>query len=127
MPELLSNILLAFAILTAKHTIADFFLQTPYQYMNKGIYGHPGGLLHAAIHSALTPLVYLALAPTSLLIAILIPAGEFIVHYHIDWVKEQAGKMGEWTTDDPGFWRALGVDQFAHNLTYVAIIAVLIP
>ena len=127
MPDLLSDILLAFAILTAKHTLADFFLQSPYQYMNKGVYGHPGGLIHAAIHAALTTLVYLALTPPTLLLALLIPAAEFIVHYHIDWAKERIGKLGRWTTEDPEFWRALGVDQLAHNLTYVLIIAVLIP
>ena len=71
MPDLLSDILWAFAILSAKHTAADFFLQTPYQYLNKGTYGHPGGLLHAAIHAVLTPLVYLVLAPSTLLIALL--------------------------------------------------------
>jgi hypothetical protein len=31
--------------------------------MNKGHYGHPGGILHSAIHVALTPLVYLVIAP----------------------------------------------------------------
>ena len=39
---------------------------------------------------ALTPLVYLLLAPASLLVAGAIAVGEFVVHYHIDWLKEQA-------------------------------------
>jgi hypothetical protein len=44
-----------------KHAVADFYLQTAYQYSNKGKYGHPGGIIHAGIHAALTPLVCLAL------------------------------------------------------------------
>lgn len=34
--------------LFTKHFIVDFPLQAfPYQYQNKGTYGHPGGLLHS--------------------------------------------------------------------------------
>ncbi len=29
------------------HFLVDFVLQTPFQYRNKGTYGHAGGLLHA--------------------------------------------------------------------------------
>jgi len=37
--------------LTVKHFIVDFPLQAhPYQYKNKGTYGHPGGLLHSGLH-----------------------------------------------------------------------------
>src|SRR5680860_1161956 len=89
MPEIAILILAAVAVLMLKHMAADFFLQTPYQYCNKGTYGHPGGLLHSFIHIALTPLVYLVLAPVSLLFALAIAAGEFAVHYHVDWAKEQ--------------------------------------
>ncbi len=119
-------VLAAIAVLMAKHALADFYLQTPYQYLNKGIYGHPGGLLHAGIHVALTPLVYLLLAPVSLLVAAAIALGEFTVHYHIDWLKERATHRNGFTTQDPGFWHALGIDQLLHGLTYVAIVAVLI-
>ena len=37
----------------------------PYQFCNKDTYGHPGGVLHAGIHVALTPFVYLVLVPAS--------------------------------------------------------------
>ena len=66
MPDLALVALAAVAVLLVKHAVADFYLQTPYQYLNKGIYGHPGGLLHSGIHVALTPLVYLVLVPGSL-------------------------------------------------------------
>lgn len=126
MPQLAILVLVAVAILMLKHTVADFYLQTRYQYLNKGIYGHPGGLLHSAIHVALTPLVYLVLAPGSLLLAGTVALGEFAVHYHVDWLKEQLTQRHAWTTRDRGFWYALGTDQLVHGLTYLAIIAILI-
>ncbi|MET0301911.1 MAG: DUF3307 domain-containing protein [Methyloceanibacter sp.] len=118
--------LAAVAVLMVKHALADFYLQTPYQYLNKGTYGHPGGLLHAAIHMALTPFVYLVLLPGSLLLAGSIALGEFLVHYHVDWLKEQILRRNELTTQTPGFWHALGTDQLIHGLTYLVIVAVLI-
>jgi Protein of unknown function (DUF3307) len=126
MQETAFIVLAAIAVLMVKHAVADFYLQTPYQYLNKGIYGHPGGLTHAAIHVALTPLAYLLLAPASLLVAGAIAVGEFVVHYHIDWLKEQATRRNGLTPQDSCFWHVLGTDQLLHGLTYVAIVAVLI-
>ena len=75
---------------------------------------------------ALTPLVYLVLLPGSLCCS---PArsrsASFVVHYHIDWLKEQITHRNELTTQDPGFWHALGTDQLVHGLTYLGIVAVL--
>jgi hypothetical protein len=109
-----------------KHAVADFYLQTSYQYLNKGTYGHPGGLIHAGIHTALTPLVYLVLVPGSLLMAAAIAVGEFVLHYHIDWLKEQVTHRNGWTAHDRGFWYALGTDQLVHGLTYLGIVAILV-
>jgi hypothetical protein len=126
MPELAILVLAAVAVLMLKHTIADFYLQTPYQYLNKGTYGHPGGIMHSAIHVALTPLVYLVLVPGSLLLALAIALGEFAVHYHVDWLKEQITHRHGWTAQDRGFWYALGTDQLVHGLTYLAIVGILV-
>jgi hypothetical protein len=126
MPQIAILVLAAVAVLMFKHTAADFFLQTSYQYCNKGIYGHPGGLLHAGIHVALTPLVYLVIAPASLLLAFGVAVGEFIVHYHIDWAKEQITRRAGYTPQTPRFWHTLGVDQLLHGLTYLAIVGILI-
>lgn len=126
MPEIALLVLAAIAVLMLKHTVADFYLQTGYQYANKGSYGHPGGLLHSAIHVALTPFVYLVLAPGSFLLAALIALGEFVVHYHTDWLKEQLGHRYGWTPRDRAFWLALGTDQLVHGLTYVVIVAALV-
>src|SRR4030065_2452514 len=111
MPKLVLLALAAVAVLMFKHAVADFYLQTPYQYLNKGKYGHPGGIMHAGIHVALTPLVYLVLLPGSLLMAGAIALGEFLLHYHIDWLKEQITRRNGWTAHDRGFWHALRPDH----------------
>lgn len=118
--------LAAVAVLMFKHAVADFYLQTAYQYLNKGKYGHPGGFIHAGIHTALTPLVYLVMMPGSFLIAGAIALGEFLLHYHIDWAKEQITHRNGWTPQDRGFWYALGTDQLIHGLTYLVIVAILV-
>jgi Protein of unknown function (DUF3307) len=111
-------------ILLFKHLVFDFVLQAPYQYQNKGIYGHPGGILHAGLHALGTTPVFLWIAP-SLRLALAIVVGEFIVHYHVDWTKEQIVKRMNLTTENAAFWWTLGVDQFLHDATYVAIVALL--
>ena len=58
--------------------------------------------------------------------AIAILAGEFVIHYHVDWTKEQLIKRYHLAQDNPWFWHLFGTDQLAHSLTYVAIIAILI-
>lgn len=120
-----TELLLALVYLTLKHGVADFFLQRSYQYLNKGKYGHPGGLLHSGIHIVCTLPVFLIL-PTTAALATAILVGEFIVHYHIDWTKEQVLKARELTPTKNAFWWALGVDQTAHQLTYIAIVWVLL-
>jgi len=125
MPKLVILALAAVAVLMLKHAVADFYLQTPYQYLNKGTYGHPGGCIHAGIHAVLTPFVYLVLVPSSLLLVLAITIGEFAVHYHVDWMKEQVMHRNGWTAHDRGFWYALGTDQLVHGLTYLLIVAAL--
>jgi hypothetical protein len=126
MPQIALLALAAVAVLMFKHAVADFYLQTSYQYLNKGKYGHPGGIIHAGIHTALTPLVYLVLVPGSFLVAGAIAFAEFLLHYHIDWLKEQITHRNGWTPQDSGFWYALGTDQLVHGLTYLAIVVVLL-
>ncbi len=126
MSDLTCAILLGFVVLSVKHTVGDFFLQTSYQYLNKGIYGHRGGLIHSGLHALLTIPVFLVLPPSSALLAIVIIAGEFVVHYHLDWSKEQLIKRYGLTHEDPWFWHLFGLDQLGHLVTYVAIIVILI-
>src|SRR5262249_1203576 len=117
-------VLIAVVYLQVKHFVCDFLLQRPYQYLNKGTYGHPGGIIHAGLHALATCPVFAVMTP-SFRLAIAIVIVEFLVHYHIDWGKEQVMKRTGWQTEDAGYWAALGADQLLHQLTYVAIVAVL--
>jgi hypothetical protein len=119
--------LAAMTYLLAKHAVADFFLQTPAIYRQKGIYGAPGGLLHAFIHIVLTAPVFFLFPTGGTELAAALLAAEFSVHYHIDWLKEQIVRHYGWAFADPQYWRALGFDQFLHGLTYVAILWVWLP
>ena len=104
-----------------KHFICDFPLQTsPWMYRNKGIYFHPGGIAHAAIHGAGTLLV---LAPLIGMGAFQFAILDMVVHYHIDWVKMNLGKRYNLRPDNSDlFWILLGLDQLLHHLTYFLII-----
>ena len=126
MSDLASSILLAFIALSVKHTIADYVFQTPYQFRNKGIYGHPGGLLHSTLHVLFTLPVFLILPPATMELALAIIIGEFAIHYHLDWGKEQLVKRHSLTQSDQRYWYLFGIDQLGHSVTYVAIIALLI-
>ena len=126
MSALTGAILLAFVALAVKHTIADYVLQTPFQFTNKGTYGHPGGLLHAGIHALLTVPVFFILPPSSLGLAAAIIGGEYVLHYHLDWSKEQLTMRYKLTQKNALFWNLFGLDQLCHLLTYVAIIAILV-
>jgi hypothetical protein len=124
MDELTRLALLTLVVLELKHFVFDFILQTPYQLRNKGTYGHPGGILHSGLHVAGTLLAFLVITPSPWL-GVAIVVGEFVVHYHIDWAKEQIGRRLRLKPDSGGFWTALGADQLLHHLTYVAITAIL--
>ena len=117
-------ILAVFAILEVKHFIFDYVLQTPFQFRNKGTYGHPGGFVHAGLHALGSLAAFLAITP-SIGLGVAIILGEFVVHYHVDWTKEQLLRRNRLTTTDAWYWRIYGADQLAHHLTYVAITAVL--
>ncbi len=115
-------ILSLFTLLILKHFIIDFPAQTPYQWMNKGTYGHPGGILHAGLHGIGTFLCFALffVTPFALIVGVL----DMVIHYHVDWVKMNVNKKYGWKADThPEFWIALGLDQLAHYLTYVALIA----
>lgn len=121
----LTVLLVMFALIT-KHFVVDFPLQSfPYQYQNKGTYGHPGGILHAGLHTigslvALMPLI----GYSGFLLFVCICEG--IAHYHIDWAKMNINKKFGWKCNtSQEFWLSLGVDQYAHNVTYVLMVIVL--
>lgn len=111
---------LILALLFTKHFVVDFLLQQKYQYSNKGTYGHPGGILHAGLHAVGTWLCLFWIDPFW---ATTMGVFDGVVHYHIDWAKTNINaKMGWGPTTHEEFWWLLGLDQFLHLMTYVAII-----
>lgn len=125
MSDLTAAVLVVFLILEIKHFIFDYPAQTGYQLNNKGIYGHPGGILHAGLHGLGTTAAFLVITPP-LAIGVLIVAGEFLIHYHVDWSKDQIMRRLGSTSTDRTFWLAIGADQLVHHLTYVGIAAILV-
>jgi Protein of unknown function (DUF3307) len=113
-------ILLLFQV---KHLICDFILQGPYQYLNKGKYGHPGGLLHIGIH-AIGSIIVLSAWLTSQTNMWWLVIFEAIIHYHMDWTKVNICKIFDWKpTNSEYYWWLTGSDQFVHQITYIAMVA----
>jgi hypothetical protein len=113
-------LLAVLVVLQIKHFVCDYPLQTAYQLRNKGTYGHPGGMIHALIHMVGTSAAFLVVQPTLALGAGLLVA-EGLIHYHVDWTKENLNRRLGYTTANNGFWWAIGADQLIHHLTYSAI------
>lgn len=113
-----------FIALFFKHFVVDFLMQKPYQYLNKGTYGHPGGILHAGLHIVGT-LVVLGFHFGFSWLLLALAVGEGIAHYHIDWGKMNLCKWRGWEpTNSEQFWWALGFDQYLHYLTYAVMVAI---
>ena len=117
--------LILFALFFIKHFLADFVFQTDTMITTKGTYGATGGIHHAYVHAILTAVVLLPVL-TSLILVMLMAVLDGVIHYHIDWVKMNIGKKYNHTPADTSFWFWIGLDQMAHNLTYIGIIALVV-
>lgn len=105
-----------------KHFVCDGPLQTLAMVKSKAIYGDHMGLVHAAIHGVGT-LFVLACAGSAISTMLFLAALDFIIHYHVDYGKENIVKHFKWTTLDAKFWWALSADQTLHQLTYLGLVA----
>jgi hypothetical protein len=120
MNELLQTALLMILGLQLKHLICDGPLQTLQMVQDKSSYLKPQGLFHAAIHTGGSFLVFWLLGlpfATSLALAVL----DGVIHYHVDFFKENLVKQKGWSTNDGPFWWALTADQTLHHMTYVLL------
>lgn len=124
MNPIVSMILWALFAFQVKHFLCDFALQTQRQILKKGVYGHPGGLSHAALHGVASLPALLILTASGPAIAWMIGL-EFVVHYHGDWGKAQLDTRLRLTTQDNLYWIFFGLDQLIHQLTYVAMVLIL--
>jgi hypothetical protein len=106
-----------------KHFVCDGPLQTKEMVISKGFYGQGLGLLHSALHG-LGTLVVLLIFGSSAIVSLALAVLDFVIHYHIDYAKENIVKKAGWTSTDAKFWWALSADQMAHHLTYLGLIAI---
>lgn len=109
--------------LTVKHFICDFPLQAmPWQYRNKGTYGHPGGVLHASIHGWGTVFALGWFVSGAWFLSGLVLL-DMVAHYHIDYAKMKLGAIyGLKPDNSEWFWILLGFDQLLHYLTYFLLV-----
>ena len=120
MTEPLSKVFLILCLFQLKHFICDWVIQTDKEVKYKGSYLHPYGILHSVKHSVLTLCILMFFIPsvTSVLFALF----DGIIHYHIDWTKQNYTKKFNITPQHKSFWVAIGFDQMLHQLTYLYIL-----
>lgn len=124
LPSLSSSIALGALIgwmllLTAKHIIADFVLQTAWMAHGKDQkigWGLPL-LVHCLVHLVVALVLILILAPRFWFVAFV----DFAIHITIDRAKGLTSSRFGVTPDHPWFWTLIGVDQALHHLTGFAL------
>ena len=115
-----TTVFILLSLFGIKHFIADFLMQYSYMIRDKGIYGAAGGIHHAATHASWTFVILIPFIHSADQLLIL-PLVDGLVHYHIDWAKQQLNRG--LTAVDRKFWVWFGLDQALHYLTYVGIIS----
>lgn len=117
--SVLNGALAVFFVLQIKHFLADFVWQTDRMIQEKGIYGAPHGIAHSLIHSAGTFLAFAWIHP---ILGLATAFVDFLAHYHIDWAKININRRYNYTPKDKKFWYWLGLDQLAHQITYIFLV-----
>lgn len=107
-------------LLQIKHWYIDFVLQTDEMVKGKGIYGNLQGILHSLQHGIATFALLLVFAPD---LAFSLAFLDFATHYHIDFIKVRFGCRD---ITKKAFWVQLGLDQLAHQITYILMLVVII-
>jgi hypothetical protein len=120
------DILALLLLLQIKHCYADFVLQTYMQTVKKGVWMDPVGISHTLDHvycSLIALLVFSLFVPLSAFSILLVSLVEGVIHYIVDYSKV---KYGSKDNTKPIFWTQFGLDQLAHQATYLAMVAYLL-
>jgi hypothetical protein len=120
------DILLLLLLLQIKHCYADFVLQTYQQTVKKGVWLDPVGISHTLDHtwcSLVVMLISSFFIPVNAFAIIFVTLIEGIVHYLVDYGKV---KYGCKDNTKPVFWTQFGLDQLAHQVTYIWMIGYLL-
>ena len=113
------TILILLFLLQVKHCFADFYLQTYMQTVKKGVWLDPVGISHTTDHmycSAVALLIFSFFVPLSIVASVVVVLLEGLIHYLVDFTKV---KYGSKDNTKPIFWTQFGLDQLAHQLTYL--------
>lgn len=116
------EILALLLLLQIKHCYADFYLQTYMQTVKKGVWLNPIGISHTTDHmycSLIAMLVFNLFVPIHALAIVFVTIVEGIIHYLVDYSKV---KYGCKDNTKPVFWTQFGLDQLAHQVTYIWMI-----
>ncbi|WP_146348077.1 DUF3307 domain-containing protein [Phaeobacter marinintestinus] len=116
----ISTVLLLICLLQVKHMFADYFLQTPKMLSGRGEYWHMGRAQHAGVHVVGSIIVFVIMG-APVLFTLVIVALEWVIHFNIDYCKARYSDDKDLNPTQALFWRAAGVDQALHQLTYVAM------
>jgi hypothetical protein len=102
-------------LLTGKHVLCDFLLQTRWMALGKDA---PTGwakplLVHCSIHGVVTTILMLVFAPAYWFLGLV----DFVIHLSVDRLKGFCVATFRFTSQDAWFWWLLGIDQSIHHLT----------
>ena len=108
-------------LLQLKHWYIDFVNQSDEEVAHKGIYMDWLGIKHSLKQGLATFLIFFLFIEVEG--AIIVGLIDFVLHYHIDWIKMRFGNRDIRTK---AFWAQLGADQLAHQLTYIGRVSLLV-
>ena len=120
------EIVLLLLLLQIKHWYADFKIQTYMQTVKKGVWMDPVGISHSLDHvwgTMLALMIFSLFYTVYPILIVIIAVVEGIIHYFIDYTKV---KYGCKDNTKPLFWNQFGLDQLAHQLCYLLIVAFLL-
>ena len=106
-------------LLILKHAIADLYLQSFHNNINKLKY-ISNAHKHYLEHGLLTFLVVVCFLPFQF--ALLAGFLDYVIHWHSDHLKSRLVQHFEINRDSTVFWRIQAVDQALHYLTYYLIV-----
>ena len=119
------EILVLLLLFQIKHWYADFKIQTYMQTVKKGVWLDPTGMSHTLDHIWTTLLILLIFSvyyTIPVITIIVVACLEGIYHYLVDFTKV---KWGCKDNTKPLFWNQFGLDQLAHQTSYLVIAAYL--
>ncbi len=120
------EILALLLLFQIKHWYADFKIQTYMQTVKKGVWLDPIGISHSLDHAVATLVVLMIFSlmhPLGAGAIVLLALIEGVIHYAIDYIKV---KYGCKDNTKPLFWNQFGLDQLAHQVTYLAMVGYLL-